>query len=118
MRFVIYFSIGVLRTSQVSESLVRETSARQNVVLKKKLTIFEYRRDRNISIYIWTTFSHDANTYQIAYESNIAIWENLVTRNCVLEFWLLTELSEIKPILHEPSTMLVMLKYLICLRLL
>ena len=47
-----------------------ETSMKEKVVLKKKLFIFEYRRDRNISIYIWPTFSHVANTYQIAQESN------------------------------------------------
>ena len=75
-----------------------------------------FHMTRNIGVYIRPTFSHDANTYQIACESNRAIWENLVTRNCVLEFWLMTELSEIKPILHEHSTMLIMLKYLICLR--
>ena len=34
----------------------------EKVVLKIKLTIVEYRRDRNIGIYIWTTFSHMAET--------------------------------------------------------
>ena len=41
-----------MTTSRVPESLVGETSVIEKVVLKKKLTIPEYRRDGNISIYI------------------------------------------------------------------
>ena len=36
-----------------------ETSVTEKVILKKKLTIFEYWRDRNIGIYMCLTFSHD-----------------------------------------------------------
>ena len=75
-----------------------------NLFTWRETLAFTYDRPfhmtRNIGVYIRPTFSHDANTYQIACESNRAIWENLVTRNCVLEFWLMTELSEIKPILQ------------------
>ena len=40
-------------------------------------------------------------TYQTAHESNRAIWENVATRNCVLDLWLMTEPSEIQPILQS-----------------
>ena len=39
--------------------------------------------------------------------------ENVRTRNCALELWLMTEPSEIQPISQKHSAMLVMLKYLI-----
>ena len=48
----------------------------------------------------------DLFSYQIAHESNRAIWENVETRNCVLELWLITEPSEILLILHQHSVML------------
>ena len=42
---------------------------------------------------------------------------NVGTRNCVLQFWLMTKPSEIQSISHQYSvTLLVMLKYLICVR--
>ena len=39
--------------------------------------------------------------------------ENVGTRNCALELWLMTEPSEIQPISQKHSAMLVMLEYLI-----
>ena len=56
MWFVIYFQIGVWGRPE-SWNSCGETSVTEKVVLKKKLTIFEYRRDRSIGIYIWLTFS-------------------------------------------------------------
>ena len=40
-----------------------ETCVTEKMELKKKLTVFQCRRDRNIDIYIWPTFLHVANTY-------------------------------------------------------
>ena len=74
----------------------------EEVVLKKKLTIFKYRRARNTGIYIRPTFSHAANTYQITHESSGAIWESVATRNCVLKLWLMTEPSDMQPISQHP----------------
>ena len=61
-------------------------SKTEKVVLKMEHTIFEYRRERDISIYMWPTFSHVA----VVYESNRAIWENVAMRTCVLHLWLMT----------------------------
>ena len=52
MWFVIYFQIGVWGRPE-SWNSCGETSVTEEVVLKKKLTISEYRRDRSIAIYIW-----------------------------------------------------------------
>ena len=57
----------------------------EKVVLKINLTIAEYRRDRNISIYIWLTFSHVTRTYQVVDKTNRAIWKNVATGDCVLQ---------------------------------
>ena len=46
------------------------------------MTTVEYRRDGNIAIYIWLTFSHVAETYR-------AIWENVATGYCVVQLWTL-----------------------------
>ena len=46
----------------LAESLRGGISVTEKVVFKIKLTIAEYRRDRNISIYIWSPFSHIAET--------------------------------------------------------
>ena len=51
----------------------------ENLVLKIKLTIVEYRRDRNIRIYIGPNFSHVAETQQVVHQPNRAIWENVAT---------------------------------------
>ena len=75
----------------------------KKVVLKIKLTIVEYRSDRNIGIYIWSTFYHDAKTLQVVHEPNKAIQENLPTKNCVLQHWLTMEPSEVQPISHDQS---------------
>ena len=87
----------------------------EKVVLKMRLTIAEYWRDRNTSIYIWPNFSHVAKTYQTVHESDRPIWENAATGNCVLQLWLITEPSEARPIPHQHSAMLILLKYLIYL---
>ena len=89
-------------------------SVTQRVVVKIKLTIVEYRRDRNIGIYIRPTFSYVAETQQIAHEPNRAIWENVATGNCVLQLCLMKP-SEVQPISHQHLAMIIMLKYLIYL---
>ena len=38
-----------------------KTSATEDMILKKKLIVFECQRDRSIDIYILPTFSHVAN---------------------------------------------------------
>ena len=68
----------------------------EKVVLKIKLTIDEYPWDRNISICIWSTFSHIAETKQVVHEPNRAIWENVAKGNCVLHLWLMTEPLEVQ----------------------
>ena len=70
----------------------------EKVVLKIKLTIFEYRSDRNIGIYIEQTFPHVAKTYPVVHEPNRAIWENVATGNCLLQLWLMMETSKVQPI--------------------
>ena len=74
----------------------------EEVVLKKKLTIFKYRRVRNTGIYIRTTLSHAANTYQITHGSSGAIWESVATRDCLLKLWLMMEPSDMQPISQHP----------------
>ena len=48
------------------------------------MTIFEYRRDRNIGIYIWPIISHVANTYQIAKQSHLGKCSNEKLRTVTL----------------------------------
>ena len=48
------------------------------------MTIFEYRRDRNIDIYIWPIISHVANTYQIAKQSHLGKCSNEKLRTVTL----------------------------------
>ena len=54
-----------------------------------------------------------AETQQVAHEPNRAIWENIATENCVLQLWVMTEPSEVQPISHQHSAMLIMVKYLL-----
>ena len=39
----------------------------EKVVLKIELTIVKHRRDRNIGIYVWPTFSLVADTKQVVH---------------------------------------------------
>ena len=36
-------------------------------------------------------------------EPNKFIWENVATGNCVVQLWLMTELSEVQSISHQHS---------------
>ena len=88
------FSNWRLRTSRVPKLLVEETSVAEKVVLKKKLTIFEYWRDRNIGIYMCLTFSHDVNTCQIFHELNRDISEKFSSKK--LCAWILVNGGSLK----------------------
>ena len=57
MCFIIYFQFGVWGRPESLNLLWRKLLWQRKWYLRKKLTIFEYRRERNISIYIWLTFS-------------------------------------------------------------
>ena len=81
--------------------------------LNIKLTIFENQRNRNI--YLRSTSYHITDTLQISHESKKAIWVNVATRICVLQLWLKKESSELQPIWHQHSAMLIIFKYLIWL---
>ena len=61
--------------------------------LRKSWPFFEYRRDRHIGIYIWSAFSQVAGGIAVAGWSGGVIGENVATRGCVLELWLMTERS-------------------------
>ena len=50
---------------------------------------------------------------QAVHQPRRAIWENVATENCILQLWLMTEPSEVWPISHQHSAILIMLKYLI-----
>ena len=52
-----------IETQQLT--LRKGISVTGKVVLKTKPTIIEYWRDRNINIYIWSTFSHIAETRNV-----------------------------------------------------
>ena len=80
-----------------------------------QLTIVEYRREKNIDIYILLTFSHVAGTWQVFHELNIVIWENVATGNCVLQLCLIAKPLEVQPISYYYSAMLIMSKNLIYL---
>ena len=58
---------------------------REGVTYLVKLTTFEKRRDRDIGISIWKSFSHVSNTYQMAHEPKRYICENEATKNCALD---------------------------------
>ena len=76
----------------------------EKVVLNIKLTIVEYRRGKTLVIKYDRPYLHVADTYQVVFESNRAIWENVATGNCILQLWLMMEPSEVhrvQPISHQ-----------------
>ena len=113
MCFIIYFQFGVWGRPESLHLLWRKLLWQRKWYLRKNWPFLNIE-EKEILAFTYDWPFH----YQIFHESNRAIWKNLVILNCVLEFWFMTELLEIKPILHQHSTILVMLKYLICLCLL
>ena len=73
MCFLIYFQIDVWGRPEFLNLLWGKLLWQRKWYLRKNWPFFKYRGDRNISIYIWLTFSHKANTYQIFHESNRVI---------------------------------------------